>query len=293
MNRKAVFCLLILLMAIAGSSASGKEKGLWKDLFIEVGDIKIHYLDTGTGDRVLVFIPGWTMTTAVWREQVPYFSSRGFRVIALDPRSQGLTTRTESGNTCQQQAADLHAFLQALKIEHSYLVGWGSGVTVLLDYISSPEALKPEKMVFVDGSPAALKAEDYPGTMTVQQARRLVLSLEEDRAKGTEQYVRSLFKQRPAESLVTELVGASMKTPLSATLSVYFDLFTGDRRPALLHVPVPSLIMATPENRAVGEYMKNKIPRSSLEVIDDVGSAMFLDKPQAFNQILENFLGEH
>jgi microsomal epoxide hydrolase len=293
MNRKSVFGLVILLVILAASSGFGKEKGLWKDLFVEVGDIKVHYLDTGTGDRVLVFVPGWTMTTGVWKEQIPYFSSRGFRVIALDPRSQGLTTKTESGNTCQQQAADLHAFLQALKIEHSYLVGWGSGVAVLLDYISSPEALKPEKMVFVEGSPAALKTEDSPGNATLQQARRLVLGLEEDRAKRTEQYVRSLFKQHPSESQVSEMVAASMKTPLSAAFSIYFDLLTGDRRPALLHVPVPSLILATPENRAVGEYMKNKIPRSSLEVIEDTGSAMFLDKPQAFNQILENFLGEH
>jgi non-heme chloroperoxidase len=292
MRKITLLVSLTIFFAIIGP-CPGKDKGPWKDLSLEVGDIKIHYLDTGTGDRVLVFIPGWTMTADVWKEQIPYFSARGFRVIALDPRSQGQTTKTEVGNTYQQQAADLHAFLQTLKIEHSYLVGWGSGVSVLLDYISSPEALKPEKMVFVDGAPAALKMDDYPGSMTVQQGRRQVLLLEEDRAKATEQFVRSLFKQHPPESLVTEMVSASMKTPLSAALALYFDQFTGDRRPALLHVPVPSLIVTTSENRAVGEYMKTRIPRSSLEVIDDAGSAMFLDKPQAFNQVLENFLGEH
>jgi pimeloyl-ACP methyl ester carboxylesterase len=292
MNGKVVLAVW-LAMLITGSSVPGKEKGLWKDASVEVGDIKMHYLDTGTGDRVLVFIPGWTMTAEIWKEQIPYFASRGFRVIAIDPRSQGLTTRTDAGNTYQQQAADLHAFLQALKIEHSYLVAWGSGVSALLDYISSPEAQKPEKMVFVEGSPAALRTDDYPGSMTVQQARRLLLALEENRAKATEQYIRSLFKSRPAESLVTEIVAASMKTPLSAALALYFDLFTGDRKPALLHVPVPSLVVTTSDNRALGEYMKSKIPRSSLEVIEDSGSAIFLDKPQAFNQVLENFLGEH
>jgi non-heme chloroperoxidase len=292
MKRKFLFLCASIFFAIV-TPCMGKEKGLWEDRFLKVGDIKVHYLDTGTGDRVLVFIPGWTMTAEVWKEQIPYFAARGFRVIALDPRSQGQTTKTETGNTYQQQAADLHAFLQALKIEHSYLVGWGAGVSALLDYISSPEALMPEKMVFVDGTPSELKLDDYPGNMTMQQGRRLVLQLEEDRAKATEQYVRSLFKQRPAESLVAELVSASMKTPLSAALALYFDQFTGDRRSALLHVPVPSLIMMTPENRAVGEYMKSKIQRSTLQVIDDVGSAMFLDKPQTFNQVLENFLGEH
>ena len=293
MNGRAVRVVSLVLLFVAGWTASGKDKDPWKDMSVEVGDIKIHYLEAGTGDRVLVFIPGWTMAAEIWKEQIPYFSSRGFRVIALDPRSHGQSTKTEAGNTYLQHAADLHAFLQALEIEHSYLVGWSSGVATLLDYISSPESLRPEKLVLVDGNPAPLKSDEYPGVTTVQQARKLILGLGDARGKAIEQYVRSLFKQRPAESLVTEIVAASRKTPLSAALSLYFDLFTGDRTPALLHVSVPTLIVTTPESSPAGEYMKAKISRSSLEVIDGAGSAMFLDKPQTFNQILENFLGEH
>lgn len=293
MNRRAVLILSFVAFSIAGPLVYGKDKGPWKDMYVEVGDIKMHYLEAGSGDRVLVFVPGWTMTAESWKEQIPYFSSRGFRVIALDPRSQGLTTRTELGNTYQQQAADLHEFLQTLKIEHSYLVGAGSGALALLDYISSPEALKPERMVFVSSSPAALKSEDYPGSMTLQQARRFLLSFEENRAKATEQFARSLFKERPSEGTVAEIAAASMKTPLAAAISLYFDLVTGDRKAALLHVPVPSLFVMTSDDRAIGEYMKSKTPRSSLEVIENAGPAMYLEKPQAFNQALENFLGEH
>jgi non-heme chloroperoxidase len=293
MYNKAVMGLAFLMLLISTLSVAGKEKGPWKDLSLQVGDIKIHYLEAGSGDRTLVFLPGWTMPAEVWREQIPYFSSRGFRVLALDPRSQGLTTKTEAGNTCHQQAADLHAFLQSLKIEHSYLVGWDSGAIVLLEYISSPEALKPEKMVFVDFSPAALKSDDYPGTVTVEQARKLLLGFQEDRAKATEQFVRGMFKTRQPESLIAELTEASLKTPMGAAASLYFDLFTGDRRPALRRVAVPNLIVTTSENRALGEYMNSETPRSSLKVIEEAGAAMFLDKPQAFNQALESFLGEH
>ncbi len=293
MNRKAVLGFALLALVASALYVAGKEKNPWKDLNVEVGDIKVHYLEAGSGDRALVFVPGWTMTAEAWREQIPYFSSRGFRVIALDPRSQGMTTKTDAGNTYQQQAADLHAFLQSLKIEHSYLVGWGSGVTVLLEYISSPETLKPEKMVFVEGGPAALKSDDYPGMMTVQQARKLMLDFQDNRAKATEQMVRGMFKSKPPESLIKDLTDDSLKTPMGAAVALYFDLFTGDRRPALLHVPVPNLVITTTENQAVGEYMKSKIPRSSLEVIEGAGSAVFLDKPQTFNQTLESFLGEH
>jgi microsomal epoxide hydrolase len=234
------------------------------------------------------------MTSAeVWKEQIPYFASRGFRVIALDPRSQGETTRTELGNTYQQHAADLHAFLQSLKIERCYLVGWAAGVTTLLEYLSSPEVLKPEKVVFAEGGPAMVKMEDYPGSVTPQQARKLLLSFQEDRTKAMDLHLRGLFKTRQPEILYKELLENSQKTPAGAAVSLYFDLFTGDRRSALRHIAVPSLIVTTSENRANGEYMKARISRCSLEVIEDAGTAFILDKPQAFNQILESFLGAH
>ena len=293
MNRKTILAFSLLALLAAVLPIAGKESGPWRDRYLQVGDIKIHYLEAGAGDRTLVFVPGWMTSAEVWKEQIPYFSSRGFRVIAVDPRSQGETTRTELGNTYQQHAADLHAFLQSLKIERCYLVGWAAGVTTLLEYLSSPEVLMPEKVVFAEGGPAMVKMEDYPGSTTPQQARKLLLSFQEDRTKAMDQHIRGLFKTRQPEILYKELLESSQRTPTGVAVSLYFDLFTGDRRSALRHVAVPSLIVTTSENRANGEYMKARISRCSLEVIEDAGTAFILDKPQAFNQILESFLGEH
>jgi non-heme chloroperoxidase len=291
MNKRTVLASSFLIIFFSTFSLAEKEDGPYRDLYLKVGDIKIHYLEAGSGDRVLVFIPGWTIPAEIWKEQIPYFSARGFHVIALDLRSQGLTTKTETGNTFEQQAADLHAFFHTLKIEPFYFVGWASGVSVLLDYVSSPESMKPEKMVFVDGGPAALKYEDYPGLTTAQQARKLIFGFQDNRAKATEQWVRGLFKSNQMESLIKDLKDASMRTPMAAALSLHFDFFSGDRRPALDYISAPSLIVTTSANQAVGEYMKSKIANSRLEVIDGTGSAIFVDKPQAFNQLLESFLG--
>ena len=138
-------CLTLIILTLTSAALPVKaQKGVWKDLSVRVGDIKIRYLEAGAGERYLVLIPGWTMTAEVWKEQIPYFAARNFHVVAFDPRSQGLTTKTEGGNTYQQQAADLHAFLNALKIDEPILVGWSAGVAVLLEYISSPEAVIPE-----------------------------------------------------------------------------------------------------------------------------------------------------
>jgi non-heme chloroperoxidase len=292
MKMKWMVGFTVAWLVVSALSLAAKDDGVLKDQYLKIGDIKIHYLDAGSGDRTLIFLAGWTMPAEVWKEQIPYFTARGFRVLAIDSRSQGLTTKTETGNTYQQHAADLYAFLGNLNLEHSYLVGWGSGATTLLEYISSPESLKPEKMVFVDCSPMLLRSDDYPGVITAPQARKFLLGFQDDRAKATEQFIRSMFKAVPQESLLKELIKSSLKTPMDAAASLYFDLFSGDRRQALLHVAVPSLFVTTPENRAVGEYLKNNTPRSDLKIIEGAGTAMFLEKPQAFNQILETFFGE-
>jgi len=290
MNKVFVFFISALLTGALMVPSAGSAKGAWKDATVKVGDLKIHYIEAGAGNRHLVFIPGLMMIAEVWQEQIPYFAARGFHVIAYDPRSQGLTTRTEGGNTYQQHAADLHAFLKALKIEDPILVGWSAGVVTILEYLSSSEALIPEKLVLVDGAPTGYKDADYPGGMTYQQARTATLSMQEDREKTADAFVRGMFKSRQPEIIYTDLIKGYLKTPAGAGTALFFDLFTGDRRSTLLRIQAPTLIVVPDERRLMGEYLQSKISGSKLEVIEDAGHALFLEKPQAFNQALESFL---
>lgn len=282
-----IFILNMLLPATAGAD------NRWKARKVNVGDIKINFLEAGSGDKIIVFLTGWTMTAEVWKEQFPYFTARGFRVIAFDPRSQGKTTRTDTGNTYRQHAADLYALLLELKAEHSFLVAWSSGVTTLLEYVSSPDSVRPNKIILVDGYPAAFKKDDYPGATTLSQVRSDFFKIQEDRKKFTEEFVQGLFKQPQPASLIKQLNKDSLKTPVGAAISLSFDLVTGDRLSALDRISVPTLIITTEENRPLGEYMNSKISRSELNVIEDAGHALFLDKPQAFNQMVEAFIGEY
>lgn len=289
---RCIIPLSIVAMLATCALLSGAEKKPWKDLSVQVGDIKVHYVEAGGGDRTLVFVPGWTMTAEVWKEQIPYFAARGFRVLAIDPRSHGQTTRTDEGNTYQQQAADLNAFLRTLKIRRPILVGWSAGVVVLLEYVSSSEAEQPERLVLVDGGVLGFKEGDYPGGMTMQQARSIVLSFQEDRAKATDQFVQGMFKTRQPQLVLTEITQGSIKVPTGTVISLLMDLFTGDRRPLLPRVKVPTVIVMAENNRLLGEYLQSKIGGSRCEVIPEAGHAVFLEKPQAFNQVLESFLGE-
>ncbi len=281
------FSVFVLFLGLGTTRA---EKKPWQDKSHSVGDIKIHYIEAGTGDRYLVFIPGLMTTAEIWSEQIPYFVVRGFHVIAIDPRSHGQTTKTEDGNTYTQQAADLFAFFSTLEIRQPYLVGWSAGVTVLLEYISSPDTGSPAGLVLVDGSPYGLKEPDYPGGMTMQQARSFLVGLQNNRDKFTRGFVQSMFKSRQPELRNKQIYEGCLKTPAGTVSALFFDLFSGDRRTALLRISVPTLIFVPEERRSLGEYLQSKIEKSKLEVISDVGHALFIDKPQTFNQLLEGFL---
>lgn len=279
----------MLVSVVLAASSFAADRNPWKDDKVEVGDIKMHYIEAGTGENTVVFVPGITMTAEVWREQIPYFAGRGFRAIALDPRSHGQTSKTESGNTYQQHAADLHAFLKAVKAQSSTLVGWSSGVTTLLEYLSSPEAVPPDKLVLVDGAPVGLKDDDFTTGTTLQQARNAFFAFQEDRKKAAGEFIRSMFRTKPGEGLIAELAQSTLKTPIGTWSALYFDLVTGDRRPALMRISVPTLVIVPDTNRLLGEYLESKIKGAKLEVVTDAGHALFLEKPQTFNQILEAF----
>ena len=293
MFQSAVRVLAVLLVFCSLTAPVAGAGARWEDRKAKIGDINVRYLEAGTGDRIIVFLTGWALTSEVWKEQIPYFTARGFRVIAFDPRSQGGTTQTETGNTFRQHAADLYAFLLELRAEHCFLVAWDSSVNTVLEYVSSPDSIRPNKIVLVDGYPSASPKDDYPGTVTLSQLRAQFHQIQEDREKFTEQFIRGLFKQPQDASFLKDIKKSALKSPIGALMSLFFDLATGDRLAALSRISVPTLIISTPENRRAGEYMQSKISRSELTVIEDAGHAVFLDKPQAFNQAVEEFIGEN
>jgi len=111
---------------------------------VESAGASLYYATYGAGKPV-VLLHGGAGSSEHWANQVPALAAR-FRVIVLDSRGHGRSTRDERPYTYHQMAEDVLALLDALGLRQASLVGWSDGGAIGLDLaIQHPERV--EKLV--------------------------------------------------------------------------------------------------------------------------------------------------
>ena len=113
--------------------------------------VQIHYVETGEGPNTLVLIHGFPETWWQWRHVMPVFANAGFRVIAVDYRGAGNSSKPATGYDKRTMARDIHSLVtNGLGIDGPIcLVGHDLGMKVAFAYaVLFPEAI--EKLVLVD-----------------------------------------------------------------------------------------------------------------------------------------------
>lgn len=123
--RRMILLVMALLLSIRGTVGAQERK-------INVGDAVISYDLTGKG-RTVVFIHGWTHNKSVWDDQVPVFSKR-YRVLRYDSPGFGESTGYDDEGS---EPADLLVLLEALRIEHAYIVGHSRGGGIALRFAAA------------------------------------------------------------------------------------------------------------------------------------------------------------
>jgi pimeloyl-ACP methyl ester carboxylesterase len=89
---------------------------------IEPG-LRIHYVTAGAGDRTIVLVHGFPQTWWEWRQVIPLLVQAGFRVIALDYRGAGASSRPQGGYDKRSMAKDIHVLLhQHLQVQQAVIV---------------------------------------------------------------------------------------------------------------------------------------------------------------------------
>jgi pimeloyl-ACP methyl ester carboxylesterase len=295
---KLFFRSIVLLIAGIIASASGgradSASGVGERK-VDVGEgVSLRVLESGQANPgpTLVFIPGWSTGADIWRQQIDRFAPTR-RVIAFDPRSQGQSTITTSGNTPEIRAQDLHNLLERLDARRPVLIGWSQGVQDLAAYIERYGTHDLAGLVLVD----AAVSDGADGIVARPEETAAQFKMFDVYQAHQEEYLRGMMgaiigKPQP-EGAIDRLIAAGMKTPPTIGIAMLVaDLFGVNRTAALKKIDCSTLIVASAKSGELARQQAaaSQISQARFEKIEDAAHAVFLDQPARFSELLEKFV---
>ena len=256
--------------------------------------IELHYLEKGEG-RPLVFIPGLTFSGEIFKAQLEYFSGN-YRVIAIDPRGQGLSAKTVDGNDYMTHGRDLASLIDGLGLDGAVLVGWSTGNLEVWSYIRQFGKEKLRGAVTIDMSPLPLSADPTwwtEGTMEElsEVATQYLTSPEGSRAFFSD-YATGVMIQHEMEPAELEyLLDISGRTPYWVCKALFCDAIFSNFLETAREVGagMPSLMFIAEHWADVARpFVEQQLPGYEIQVMG--GHLMFYEYPEKWNGLLEGFL---
>jgi non-heme chloroperoxidase len=274
------------LLALLATVPACEAKPAVKDAFLTLPDgAKIHYLEAGQGSPI-VFIPGWTMAADIWESQIAYFS-KSHRVVAYDPRSQGRSSKTPEGSYPIARGADLKAILDTLKLNQATLVCWSMAAAECAAYVDFYGTGQIAGLVLVDGF-----VGDPADPQRLAGMLQYIAQVQKNRRALTDSFVRSMYKKPRSEEYLKHILYESLQTPTDTAVALFVGTLAWDGSKALARIDKPTLLAVTenPFMKATYEKMHAAIAGSRMVVFQS-GHALFVDEPEKFNQLVEEFVG--
>jgi non-heme chloroperoxidase len=122
---------------------------------------KLFYKDWGPKDaQPVMFHHGWPLSADDWDNQMLFFLSQGFRVIAHDRRGHGRSDQTDTGNDMNTYAADVAEITKALDLRDAIHIGHSTGGGEVTRYVAKAERGRVAKAVLIGAIPPVMVRSD-------------------------------------------------------------------------------------------------------------------------------------
>lgn len=229
--------------------------------FVDTHGARLHYEVHGDGEP-LVLLHGNGEDLGYFTAQVPAFAQH-YRVIALDTRAHGASTRGDGPLDFARFADDVCAVLDALGIPAAHILGYSDG-----------------------GNTALTLALRHP-----DRVRSLIVNGANLDPRGLGWKFRSLVT---AVWLLTAAV-AVFSPKLSRKREVVGLMVLHPHIPAeaLAAITVPTLVIVGEHDqipRRHTELVARAIPGAELVIVPDAGHPCAAERPDAFNSVVLDFL---
>ena len=185
--------------------------------YLETEDrAKIYYEDHGKGQPI-VLVHGWICSAKFWQKNAPELAKE-FRVVTLDLRGHGSSSKTLSGHTIAQYGRDVRAVVERLDLRNFTMVGWSLGGPVVLSYYEQfGKDGRVKALGLVDSDPFPFSPADWNNhplkNYNYNAMNATFFALASDPKEFATAFTGRMFKQKPSDADVDWVVTELTKTP--------------------------------------------------------------------------------
>jgi pimeloyl-ACP methyl ester carboxylesterase len=262
--------------------------------------------DSGSGPAVIL-LHGYPFDRSMWREQIDFLSTRGFRAIAPDlrgmgenvaPTSVGGSSRADHRlksvplNTMSDMAGDVAVLMDELKIDQAVICGLSMGGYVALDFVH----LFPARVraLVLAGTRAPADNEQERQTR-FQQVEQMLGKGMNGIAQGSLPKLLAPRTLAEKPDVVARLSKMILRAdPQGAAAAQRGMAARRDYSDDLAEINIPTLVIVGRDDPirpvADAEFMHDRIPSSQLEIIEDAAHMTNMEQPEVFNMALLGLL---
>ncbi|GMQ93315.1 MAG: alpha/beta hydrolase [Acidimicrobiia bacterium] len=256
-----------------------------------VNGIDLHYTDAGEPERdAVLLIHGLGSSSGDWEYQLPVLTA-SYRVIAVDLRGHGSSSKPPGPYSITMFADDVAALIEDLDIGPCHVVGLSLGAMTALELAATRPDLVRSAVVVNSGAdfiPKTLKDRALVWqrlalvrTVGIEKVARLVA----DRTLPGDEHAE--LRNRVIESLA-----ANDKAAYLASMKAIVGWSVHDR---LDRITSPVLVVASELDYSSVESKQQIVDQAQdarMVVVKGARHLLPVEKPDEFNKILVDWLGE-
>lgn len=250
--------------------------------------IDLAYAEAGQGDPLLL-IHGLGGSRADWELQTPVMTPY-FRVVTPDLRGHGLSAKPAGPYRIGLMAADVAALLRRIEARPAHVVGLSLGGAVAQQLtLDAPELVR--SLVLVNTAARFMSAGWRKRLMGV---RRFAATYLGGMQAVAEDVAQQLFPRLEQAALRSEAVQRLTANDPRAYRDSLLAVARFNAEEGLAAIGCPTLVVSGDHDYVVPTAAKKRlaeqIPHSRLVVIPHSGHATPMDQPEAFNELVLEFL---
>jgi 3-oxoadipate enol-lactonase len=258
------------------------------------GAPRLAYDHAGEGP-IVVFLHGIGGNRTNWRDQIAACSGT-FHAVAWDARGYGLSDDYEGPLDFADFSHDLRRLLDHLGAARAHLCGLSMGGRIAQDF-HARYAERVASLVLCDtfaGFDASFKPEKRAEFVRLRKEPLLRGKTPRDIAP---EVVKTLISPKSSPAALERMVESMAALHPDSYIKAIEATTMYDRVAALSEIGVPTLLIYGSDDRLtpvkIGREMAAKIPDARLVVIEEAGHLPNIEKPEAFNAVLLDFLLAH